>query len=477
MRKFICISIFAIGACSRISAQDSTEINTASSLPSSYYDNLTKKFNGLEKQFTSKTKEYLKKVSREEGKLYRKLWKRDSVKAKKLFGDVSVRYNSLENAATAKVNKLDKSFRVYSGKLDSMETAINFLQDKSLVKPGLLSAMNGTTGQIRKLKDKLSQTEQIRKYLEERKKILNEELEKAGLLKSLGKFNKHIYYYKQQLQDYKKILEDPSVMEEKLIGTLSKIPAFRNFFNKHSVFASLFRLPSAEGEGNLSLTGLQTREVINNELRQRFGNDQLIRQTLQKSMEQARDEINKKREAKELPGTVNKAKGKRKDFVPNSQKTKSFWQRLEPGANFQSKRSNGVLPVTSDIALSLGYKLNDNSTIGIGTAYKIGWGQGIRSINISHQGIGLRSFLDWKLKGSFYVTGGYELNYFSEINHIEQLKDINAWQQSGLVGISKIISLSSKIFKKTKLQLLYNFLYNPETSPTKPIVFRVGYNF
>lgn len=477
MIKLTCFAILIIGVCTSVYGQDSTAINKVAELPSSYYDNLTKKFDGLEDQLTSKTKKYLKRIEREEGKMYKKLWKTDSTKAKELFGDVSDRYKNLENAATAKATALNKSFRVYSGKLDSMETAIHFLEKNGIAKSGIHSSMNGTIGGIKSLKDKLNQTDQIKKYLEERKRILTEELTKTGLLKSLGKFNKQVYYYKQQLQEYKKVLEDPSVATEKLIGVLSKVPAFRSFFNKHSIFASLFRMPSENGQGNVDLTGLQTRDVINRELSQQFGNDQQIRQVLQKNMQEAKDQLNKVREAREATGSTYKKSGKKKDFVPNSQKTKSFWQRLEPGANFQSKRGNGFLPVTSDIGLSLGYKLNDKSTIGIGASYKMGWGSNIRNIHLSHQGVGFRSFLDWKLKGSFYATGGYELNYFSEIDRISQLKDINAWQQSGLLGISKIVSLRSKAFKKTKLQVLYNFLYNQRTSPTKPIVFRVGYNF
>ena len=91
-------------------------------------------------------------------------------------------------------------------------------------------------------------------------------------------------------------------------------------------------------------------------------------------------------------------------FKPNSQKTKSFFRRLEFGINIQSQRSNGYFPVTSDIGLSLGYRLNDKSTIGVGISYKVGWGKNIQHINITHQGVGLRSFVDWKIKGSFWLS-------------------------------------------------------------------------
>ena len=164
-------------------------------------------------------------------------------------------------------------------------------------------------------------------------------------------------------------------------------------------------------------------------------------------------------------------------FKPNNQKTKSFFKRLELGTNIQSQKANGYFPTTSDLGVSLGYKLNDKSIIGIGGSYKMGWGQNIRHINITHQGAGIRSFVDYKIKGSFWLSGGYEMNYRSEFKSIEQLKSLNGWQQSGLIGISKVISLKTKFFKKTKLMLAWDFLSSQQVPNTQPVVFRVGYNF
>jgi hypothetical protein len=53
------------------------------------------------------------------------------------------------------------------------------------------------------------------------------------------------------------------------------------------------------------------------------------------------------------------------------------------------------------LGLSVGYKLNDKSIIGIGASYKIGWGSSWKNISITNQGVGLRSFIDWQLKGAF----------------------------------------------------------------------------
>jgi hypothetical protein len=143
----------------------------------------------------------------------------------------------------------------------------------------------------------------------------------------------------------------------------------------------------------------------------------------------------------------------------------------------QTVRSGLFFPTTTDLGLSVGYRISDKNTIGIGASYKIGWGKDIRNIHITSEGMGIRSYLDMKIKGSFYASGGFELNYQQPFNGLQQAIALNSWQQSGLVGVSKIVSMNSKLFKKTKLQLLWDFLSYGQVPRTQAIKFRVGYNF
>lgn len=80
-------------------------------------------------------------------------------------------------------------------------------------------------------------------------------------------------------------------------------------------------------------------------------------------------------------------------------------------------KSRSILPGGADIGLSIGYKLNNHSVVGFGTSYKAGLGS-IEKIKVSHEGIGLRSFMDWKLKKQFFVSGGFEMNYNSSFKNI-----------------------------------------------------------
>jgi hypothetical protein len=164
-------------------------------------------------------------------------------------------------------------------------------------------------------------------------------------------------------------------------------------------------------------------------------------------------------------------------FKPNDQKTKSFLQRLEYGTTIQTQKATSFFPTTSDIGLSVGYKLNDKSIIGIGATYKMGWGRGWNAIKFTSEGMGLRSYIDWKLKGSLWISGGYEMNYKTAFSGFDQLRDMSGWQRSGLIGISKNVPVKSKFFKKTKLQLLWDFLSYEQRPRTQAVVFRIGYNF
>jgi hypothetical protein len=101
----------------------------------------------------------------------------------------------------------------------------------------------------------------------------------------------------------------------------------------------------------------------------------------------------------------------------------------------------------------------------------------IERISISHQGIGIRSFIDWKLKKQFFVTGGFEMNYNAQFKNITQLKDQSVWQQAGLIGITKKINIKTKFIKGTSIQLLYDMFYRQHNPVSQPVLFRTGYSF
>lgn len=453
-------------------AQDSVGVfNRILSFPDKVFGRIDKEANKYKQKLTEQTDKYLNKLQKQEEKLKRKLWRTDSTKAKELFGDIQARYDGIRNNLNEPTAP-----GIYNGRLDSLGTAINFLQSNpQLQQAAQLKEQFGSNLQsIDDLKTKLNQTEQIKKQITQRQQELKQQLQNTPLVKEFRKFKKEVYYYQAQVKEYQEALNDPKKLGGKLLQAANKIPAFQEFMQKHSYLATMFRMPTATDPGYAAnMAGLQTRASLSSILTQQMAGGPNAQQQFQQQIQTAQTEIqNLKNKILPQGGSSDEPMP---DFKPNNQKAKSFLQRIEWGSNLQTTKSNFYFPVTSDIGVSAGYKINDKSIIGIGASYKMGLGRGWQNINISHQGAGLRTFVDIKLKGSFWISGGGELNYRNEFRRIDVLKDMNAWQQSALLGISRKYNIGKKM--KGNAQLLYDFLWKQQLPRTQAVVFRIGYNF
>jgi hypothetical protein len=480
--RVVLIFLLAVVCCANSFAQgELQEADNISRLSpkalSKYLSASSQKANDIQKGLDRKTTKTLERMQKFELQMQKKLSRIDSTKAVAIFGKVKEKYQGLDQKI-----KTAGSFNQYIPSLDTLATSLKFIdQNKSLLNniKEYKEKLNTSLSNVKGLQEQFQKTEEIRKFLKERKELIRQQLSNLGFAKELKKMNKQVYYFSQQANQYKELLKDHKKIEKKAIELLSKSKLFKDFLRKNSQLASLFRLPANPDDPvtAASLAGLQTRAQVNNLIQQQIAAGAPGAQAqFQQNVQDAQSQLNKLKDKISKLGQGSSDMDMPEGFKPNRQKTKSFLQRLEYGTNVQSQKANGYFPVTSDIGLSLGYKMNDKSVFGIGASYKLGLGQNIRNINVTHQGVGLRSFVDWKIKGSFWISGGYEMNYRNEFNRLDVLKDLDAWQQSGLLGISKVVSLKTKFFKKTKLQLLWDFLSYGQVPRTQPVVFRIGYS-
>lgn len=466
--------------CLPAMSQDETSVTgKILGFPSRFMDKIKKKSTELEEKLIAHSEKALKKLEKQEQKMKKKLARKDSLKAEQLFGNVEQRYQQLQDKLNAPTKLVGRSSQ-YLPHLDTLKTSLKFLDAGKDILPnaaGVTSKVKDALGSVNGLEGKLNNAAEIRNYLKERRQQLKEQLDKFGLMKEFKKYNQQAYYYGEQVNQYKAMLEDPDKLQQKAIEMIRKLPAFQDFFKHNSELASLFRLPDNYGSAG-SLAGLQTRSSVQSLIQDRIssGGPNAVA-ALQQNVQAAQAELGKLKDKLNNLGGMSGSDGEMPDFKPNGQKTKSFLQRLEYGTNLQSQRSNNYFPTTTDLGLSVGYRLNDKSIVGLGASYKIGWGKDIRNINVSSQGIGFRSFADYKIKGSFFASGGFEYNYQQPFSSVSQIRDMDEWQKSGLVGVSKIVSLKSKLFKKTRLQLFWDFLSYQQVPQAQPIKFRVGYNF
>lgn len=459
-------------------SQDSTVLDKVHDYSDKFFNALDNKAKDLNQKLDKQTTKYLNRMEKQEERLKKQVAKKDSLLAGKLFTGIQDRYQKLKNTA----GKLEKYQNLYSGHLDSLTTSLNFLKTSKLTDLTKSNEIDNVLNQYKQFQEKLNATNKIKKYLEDRETFLKEQLKNFSGLKEYRKFKEQVYYYQAQVKEYKQEFEDPSKIEKKLLSLVRNMPQFQSFFAKYSQLASLFALDSGPDVSNTQvLAGLQTRTQINQTISSRSGTASFNpNQQLQQSGSMMQGQLNdlKNKVNSYTSGNYNNNNGsdiKQPDFKPNSQKVKSFLKRIQLGTNLQTQRANSFFPMTSDIGISIGYKLNDKSIIGIGGSYKIGWGSGWNNVRITHQGVGLRSFVDYQLKGSLYLSGGYEQNYKNEIKSLSLLRNYSAWQSSGLIGLSK----KYHAFKKLNgdIKLLWDFLSYQQIPKAQPILFRIGYSF
>ncbi len=458
-------------------AQADSIVQQLQNVPLNYLKDTEEKISKYSQRVSSKTESTLIKLSKWETKVQRLLQKASPETADKLFGPNQLSFKSMLEQYKKGETIVTGYKAGYDEYRDQLNTQLKYLDsNKSLLSKPKQRLIAINKEKANELEDKEKQNEALQKMIRERKKqLVTEAMKQLGKNKQLQKINREVYYYAETLKNYKELFKDKNKREEVAKKLLDKIPDFKKFMQENSMLASLFRVPDNYGTAQ-SLAGLQTRASVNSLIQNRIaaGGPNAMAE-VQQNLQQAQAELSKLKDKILKAGSGN-SDADIPDFKPNTQKPKTFFQRLEYGINFQFGKSNSLMPGTADIGLSLGYKINDKSLIGIGAGYKLGMGS-IQRLRLSHQGIGLRSYIDWKLKKQLFITGGFEMNYNASFKNIEQLKEMNAWQRSGLIGISKKIALKTKFTKGTKLQLLYDFLHRQHVPASQPVIFRVGYSF
>lgn len=468
---FVCPSLFG----------QTTNIfdNLSSKSVEAFVDQTVSRIKKLNDQTNTATERVIFRLQAREDRFAKKLKAKDSLSKKEILSvSIPFYHKLMEKLQTATDTNKVANINEYIPYFDTLKTSLAFLgnQDAYVNKPQLKEAQQ----LLQQYQSRLQITNTIRQEIQQHEHLLKQHLQSFGFVKDLTSLNKEIYYYQQQLEEYKALLEYPKKIEKKLILMLSQTHAFKEFMQKNSMLSSLFVLPG-NNVPEQQIAGLQSRTQIEQALGERLGalsnngnssfanQEQFIQQqvqTVQPSLDKLKDKLNG------LGGTNTGME--MSDFKPNTQKSKPFMSRFEYGIDIQNQRSTAFLPTITDMAIKLGYKFSDNFIAGVGIAYKLGWGNGWNHISLTNQGIGFRSYADLKIKGTFWMAGGFEYNYMHEFKKWEDISNINSWQRSGLIGVSKKYKIGKR---DNNIQVLWDFLSYNQIPKSQAIKFRFGFDF
>jgi hypothetical protein len=456
-------------------------------IPVHDFNRLDKEYAGLSRAIQHQSDKVLQRMQRQEDRLQRKLAAKDSLSAQALFTKASMSNQYLESKLQAVSGSVNGNrLKEYLPGVDSVQTALRFLSkcEEATFSTSQLQSLQSLSAQLNNLQNQLQQANTIQAFVQQRQQQLLSALQSSGLAKSLTGIRKTAYYYQAQIQEYKNMVKNPDKLASKILTTVRDLPSFQHYMQNNSYLSTLFRVPGSDAAGKgVATRGLQTRDQVAARIAERLGpgasfptavvdgGNNNSGNPLDGSMQQAQDQLNNWKTRISQYGSGNSSAAM-PDFQPNPNHTKTFLKRIQLSFDMTSQQSAYFLPALSILGLNIGYKLNAKSIFGCGITYSLGWGQPFNHIALSSQGAGLRSFINWKIRGSTWISGGYEANYLNALTQIAQLKNLSAWQQMGLVGLMKTYMAGRK---QGSIQLLYDILHNQHIPPTQPFVFRVGY--
>jgi len=457
----------------------------AASFPTKLLGRIRSQANRLNDRLTRQSQRYIAKLMDNERQLKAQLTKTDSNAAKTLFWqDPEGKYRDLLRQLHSDSLRSSKLTGQYLPNCDSAQGILLYLSQHPDRLPAGISPdkLKETLASVQQLQAKLNTDEQLRQFIVERKEQIAQVLRlQPAVSKEIqqlyGNYNQQLYYYSSQLQAYREMLNDPDKMLSTALKVLNRVPAFAQFIKSNSYLSGLFPA-SAAGGASASVYGMQTRDGINDMVKNQVtAGGSGAASAFSDGMQSAQAQLDDLKSKLSSLGSGGADADLPNNFQPNNQRTKTFGHRLQYGANIQTAGSTALFPVSTEFGASIGYKLNNKSVIGLGASYRMGWGSDIQHIHLSGQGIGLRSFLDWKLKGSIYASGGVEYNYQPLDNDGFKVNSWKDWRPSGLLGIGKTFPVNNRFFKNTTVQLLWDFLSYQQKPQTQPFLFRLGYSF
>jgi len=447
-----------------------TILSEIASLKEKYLSTVNAKMIEVNDQIVAGTDRTIKKLVKKEMKMKSKLARIDSTQAKYYFGYA---IDSLKKIESLFSNQAERARKILGS---------NHLNYLDTLKSSLICLDNArkTMANLDQLEARLSTADQLNDYLKQRETVLQSLAGKFQILAGdIKGFGTEAAYYQGQINAYKQTLADREKIEKLVVGYLEKLPVFQQLVQQNSQLAGLF----ASGPGASPLSPPLTATPIVNGLPSRATVQKFVKQTLPGTDADPSRQVRQKiedgtagtDELNDQLEMLKKKAGTDKDPSLNSQRTKPFKKRLVFGITLQFASSTTTMPAYENLGVEAGYRANDQCSFGVGAAYRLGLGRGWGHIQFSSESMGLRTWLKWKLKGDFFLRGGGEWNYMTQFSSTAQLRNVNAWQTSALLGLEKRCKIGRT--KSGNVQLLYDFFYHQHIPASQPLMVRFGYNF
>ena len=312
---------------------------------------------------------------------------------------------------------------------------------------------------LTRAQQQLNVTRHIKNELMQRKEYWKSQVkEHPEYRKWLSKMEKERYYYSAQISEYRKILRNPSVLDDKLMSALRRDPRFSDF---------LATLPAKPQD----YSKMQPRQLVQQMMQSQAANiDPDAAKLIRDAQKKGKDLLGNLSDQAGSIGNLDNATQMPK-FTPNPYKTKSFWNRIDVGFNLQFDGRTRFLPSTGVAGAQVSFNFDPKLSMGMLANYRFGMGE-IKNIHFSHAGAGYGTFASYRIWKALGMQAGYERNWRTEIVTSEN-RCPAAWTSSALAGLTWEYGIGKK--GRATVGVFVDALYKKHIPMTNVVLWRMGW--
>lgn len=452
-----------------------------------YIDIRIKSLSKTNEQVARQQEKLLHKLSKQEKRYSRKLKKRDSAGYAR-YQQQPFSYDSIgklyKNRETSQFKQIAHRS---NATIDSLKTIQKFIADKI--------HLQANSGDIAGYDDKLNGIKAACNYNDYIDRLIGQRTNSLKSINSQNKgkvagfkgIDKKVFYSKQKLKALKDINEEPTKLEEETLEVLQGTEGFEQALQNPNSLQSLAGKGATTSD--LEKMGYQTKRQMQEQLQKKFGNNL---GGLQQNMgKQITDHNDKLKELEKAKNTVKNTKtsaqqlrhADKPSFRVNPMRGMPLSKRIEKQFNWQTTRATiDGKPAMLQLAAIAGFRHTPRLTYGAGLATAVGLGKNWQQVKITFEGLGVRTFAEYKMVFGIGMYAGYERmfkeavftgesNLLTENQQKQNSHNTTKYHESVLIGLTKTYRINEKW--NGSLQVLYDIWWK-EKGLRSPVQLRIA---
>lgn len=424
-------------------------------------------------------KNTLRNLKKREGKLIKRVGKKDSVSSSKFLSG-GPNFDSIYRQS-----RTDSYPANIDGSTKRMFDSLRVISKCGSTNENSITSIGSDDLRIDKLEAEIGRKNLIGMLIARHtSELVN--VQKTTRMKGFSHIQKHAFYGKKRMECLKEIANDPSQSEDRAFEILQSVPGFsqkmEQLDGRNNVIDNL--AASGADASQLQNLGYQTKQMIQSNFQNKMGasvgaagkkigadlGKWHSKQTqITSEVRQTNQAVKSARKSSSLPFRINPMRGK------------PFFKRFQVQYTANTAKSDDGKNNVIQPGLLLGFRQSETFTYGLGMSSSIGLGKNFQNVSISVDQIGCRSFFTKDIFFGVSAYAGYERNYnvnlhdrpillgsaenrkysFAHIN--------NSYSESLLFGVSKKYKVNSKF--GGSIQILYDYWWDKK-GQLSPLVVR-----